>query len=791
VTMEHQKATSPSTTRIPGFVLLCGFLAFGWYYIWNPSTRGAPRLLSEPTGLYHELTDAFLSGRVSLASGPNKELLLLPDPYDPKANLKWRRNDVSYFDGRYYLYHSPIPVLVLFLPIKIATGRYLAEDLAGEIFGLIGIAAGLGCLLSLRNICFPRTPLGLLLLCGCALGFCGGQFAVLREATINHVAVACASAFLMLAFFAALQFVQSRGHATAWLAAASVCQTLAAFSRPDLLFGSIGLLALLLPPLKSKFGEQVRATYAVSLVVAIVLPMLVIGGIAGIYNFERFGTPFEFGARLMLGGWDQRHMSLFSVRGSTENAWYYFLAPANYHRYFPFVTAPTWRSIGIIPNLPFLIFPFLLLLPSIRKPAGFTLYAATVLVFNTLSLLLLPSGNEAAVVTSANMRYLPDIASVAALLGCIGVMAIWERVGGAPLARRLLIAGIAAVTLWSVLAGISLDFQRFPSSSYRSLAQFLNEPTALWEKASGQRYGPLVVSVRFPSGLTGKTDPLVLTGERGAADLIYVNYLGDSAISFGLASDGIVGPHGDALSLNYKVPHRIEVWMGSLYPPIGHPAFAAFTSDDVTIATRTVRVEIDGQVALNDVALCHSANANEVRLGADSYGLLDTPGDFRGSILGTQRLPLSVADLREVPPLFGQLSLLVRLPKDRVGESEPLVTTGEPAAGDFVFLTYLPGNRIQLGYDHWGHSLIRSEPIPLDFGVPHRISISMGSLNQRGSSKVGLAVTLDDLPVLSSTLNPYASSAYEVAIGRNPIGGSSCGYMFTGQIIAESRGNAR
>jgi len=741
--------------------------------------------------MYNELTDAFLSGHVSLPDAPDRALLLLPDPYNPKANINLRRNDVSYFKGHYYLYHSPIPVLVLFLPVKIATGRYLAEDTAGEIFSIVGLAAALCCLLSLRNDYFPRTPLGLLFLCGCALGCCGGQFSVLREATVNHVAIACASAFLMLAFFAALRSLRSQRHALAWLSMATVCQAMAALSRPDFIFGSIGLIALIVPLLKNTASKTKGPVFLALAAGTLTLPMLVIGGLGALYNYERFGTPFEFGARLMLGGWDQRNLGFFSLGGAADNAWYYFFAPAHYHRYFPFVTAPTWRSIGIVPNFPFLIFSLLLLIPSLKRPAGFVAYASVVLIFNTLSLLLLPSGNEAAVTTSANLRYLPDIASTAVMLGCVGVMGYWERPKKWQLANHLVVGAVVLVTLWSILAGVSLDLQRFSTSSYRQLAQILNEPTALWESISGQRYGPLVLSVRFPNDLAGQSDPLVVTGEKDAADMIFVNYLGNSSISFGLASDGIVGPRGKAISVDEKVPNRIEVWMGSLYPPIGHPALKQMSYDEAIVAKRTVRVVLNDTVVLDDVILCHEANPSQTWIGSSEHYFPAFSDSFRGSILSFSRLKLRDAKPILHAPVFGSVRLVVRFPTGNMGAAEPLVVTGEPEAGDFVYTDYVAKDRIRFCVDHWGRPLIASQTIALNYALPHTIWISMDSLFPKHETPRGIAIDLDGRQILASDQASYDATPYEVAICRNPIGGSTCSYDFTGQLIQVTRGDAK
>src|SRR3990172_4889103 len=58
---------------------------------------------------YNMLSDAFLSGRLSLLLEPRKELLDLPDPYDPSLNAQFKLHDVSLYNGKYYLPSGPTP----------------------------------------------------------------------------------------------------------------------------------------------------------------------------------------------------------------------------------------------------------------------------------------------------------------------------------------------------------------------------------------------------------------------------------------------------------------------------------------------------------------------------------------------------------------------------------------------------------------------------------------------------------------------------------------------------------
>jgi hypothetical protein len=70
---------------------------------------------------YEYLAEGFVHGHTYLPLQPAPQLLALKDPYDPAANAPYRLWDATLYNGRYYLYFGPAP-LILFLPWRILTG---------------------------------------------------------------------------------------------------------------------------------------------------------------------------------------------------------------------------------------------------------------------------------------------------------------------------------------------------------------------------------------------------------------------------------------------------------------------------------------------------------------------------------------------------------------------------------------------------------------------------------------------------------------------------------------------
>ncbi len=149
------------------------------------------------------------------------------------------------------------------------------------------------------------------------------------------------------------------------------------------------------------------------------------------------------------------------------------------------------------------------------------------------------------------------------------------------------------------------------------------------------------------------------------------------------------------------------------------------------------------------------------------------------------------------PTMLGHLELDLKFPSDRSGRSEPLVTTGIPGAGDFVYALYLDAHHVRIGFDHWGVGGFLSPPIAIDYQAAHHLGIAMGSLFPRDSDpalrghplaeidtlKSRVTITIDNRMALDVAAEAYDTPPAAVTVGRNRIGGSTAGPEFTGQIL--------
>ena len=146
----------------------------------------------------------------------------------------------------------------------------------------------------------------------------------------------------------------------------------------------------------------------------------------------------------------------------------------------------------------------------------------------------------------------------------------------------------------------------------------------------------------------------------------------------------------------------------------------------------------------------------------------------------------------------------VVFPRDFWQGSQPLVVTGKPHAGTFVYVRYDDPRHLRIGTDVWGLLGKLSEPVEVDYYAVHQIEISTGALYppdhpavralppaEREALRQQLRVVLDGRMVLDETVQQYDTKLSEITVGENRIGGSNAGIRFTGTILDVHRGPVR
>ncbi|HEY0160928.1 MAG TPA: hypothetical protein VGF28_26830 [Thermoanaerobaculia bacterium] len=227
---------------------------------------------------YANQAEGFLSGQLSIAGKPEPELLALENPYllEQRASLPGYMWDASLYNRKYYLYFSPVPVLLFVIPFKLVATKYPSDELTAAVFCAWAFLASVAFLWRAGM----RSPLWVLL-----AGVGGIVPFFLLEIRVYEVAAACGLAMGATWAYTLLRFLQVPSPRTAFLMGLFLGLTIA--TRPNMI--------VLLPVALLALWKQRRRVVAFALV-----PVFVIGSAYAVYNYARFGSPFETGLRYQL-----------------------------------------------------------------------------------------------------------------------------------------------------------------------------------------------------------------------------------------------------------------------------------------------------------------------------------------------------------------------------------------------------------------------------------------------------------------------------------------------------------
>jgi len=153
-----------------------------------------------------------------------------------------------------------------------------------------------------------------------------------------------------------------------------------------------------------------------------------------------------------------------------------------------------------------------------------------------------------------------------------------------------------------------------------------------------EQFGPVKLILSFVSFTGERNEPLLSTGRPGEGDLIFVQYINDHEIRIGHDNWGAGATTSEAIPIDYKMDHVVEIDDAALYPLPGHPGW-----NGPTIG-RTVLVRIDGKIVLDEKTGVHPSSASDVRFGDNAIGASSAGPAFTGLLRRAERLPHTLAE---------------------------------------------------------------------------------------------------------------------------------------------------
>ncbi|HVM60484.1 MAG TPA: tetratricopeptide repeat protein [Verrucomicrobiae bacterium] len=409
---------------------------------------------------YNLLVRGFCAGQLNLQKEVPPGLMQLSDPYDPSTHDSYPEVwDMSYYKGKLYLYFGVTPALVLFWPYWALTGHYLPQSEAGATFCLVGFLVSVGLLHALWRRFFAEVSVLAVAAGALALGLVTlVPVVLLTRCAVWEVPISCGYALTMLSLAAIWHALNRSSRRAWWLAGASLAYGLALGARPSLLFGA----AILLVPVGQTWRE--RRTVWPDLLAAAV-PVTLIGVGLMLYNYLRFGSPFEFGLGYQLAGDRQLNPQVLSARSLWFNFRIYFLEPARWGGRFPFLDETRVPPLpsgyhrvetmfgGVLPNIPLVWLAIAVPLAwrgqSVKAQSTMRAFLASVaILFGAVALTV-------CLLVSGMGRYEADFLPELVLLAAVGVLSVERALSGRPLWRSALRWGWSLLLLASVAFNLS------------------------------------------------------------------------------------------------------------------------------------------------------------------------------------------------------------------------------------------------------------------------------------------------------------------------------------------------
>ncbi len=289
---------------------------------------------------YAELARAMAEGRLYLDEEPPDWLKTMEDPYDKGARDELQKEtgekylfDVAYHDGHYYVYFGVVPVLLFYLPFYLLTGANFPTAIGVLV---MAIAFILGCSALLDRFAryhFRSVSLGIYLLLQMPLVFCSGIMYLVKFPTFYSLPIMCGLAFSVWGLYCWMRGRLSQ-HPCRWLFMGSLCMALVAGCRPQLLVLSLLAFPLFWRTYITK--RRLLTPQGVREFACLVAPYVLVAAGIMAYNYARFGSLTDFGAKynLTVNDMTKRGMNL----GRLAPAFFtYFLQPPSMTGVFPFL----------------------------------------------------------------------------------------------------------------------------------------------------------------------------------------------------------------------------------------------------------------------------------------------------------------------------------------------------------------------------------------------------------------------------------------------------------------------
>ena len=297
---------------------------------------------------YEQMFDALFNHQLNIDVAPDELLSRLDNPYDWSERLMYSFNylwDRVYFDDKYFSYFGIAPVLLIYFPFYFISGKVPAPQTVCFILSIIAIIAIFFLVIKLYKIFVEKVNLSLLIFS--ILAAEAGSLILMSQSSADQYYIAVSSAIAFLALFLLFTFyaydAKKTGLKCLFFALSGISLVFLVMSRPN-----IALYFLIAVPIYFSvlFSKNYKPSQKVKQVLAFAVPVIIGAVFVMWYNYARFGSVFEFGAKYQLTVYDVSKYT-FNLSLVLPALYYYFLQLPEFTNVFPYFDIPFYKLSSI------------------------------------------------------------------------------------------------------------------------------------------------------------------------------------------------------------------------------------------------------------------------------------------------------------------------------------------------------------------------------------------------------------------------------------------------------------
>lgn len=296
---------------------------------------------------YEQLFDAFMKHQLNIDVAVDEKFSIMNNPYDWSerklldVSCLWDR---VLFDGKYYSYFGIAPIILIYFPFWFITKKVPTAETVCFILSLIAITAIAFLFVKLIKI-FTKKPNLFLTLFGVLAVELGSLVLMVQSsADMYYIAVESGIAFLSLfLLFTFCAYETKRcGKRCLYFALSGIALSFLVMSRPNMAIFFVVAIPVYFSTLLSK---DYKISAKISQVIAFALPVIIGAAFVMWYNYMRFGSVLEFGAKYQLTVYDVSKYG-FSAALILPSVYYYFIQFPLFEKTFPCLVLPFSKPIS-------------------------------------------------------------------------------------------------------------------------------------------------------------------------------------------------------------------------------------------------------------------------------------------------------------------------------------------------------------------------------------------------------------------------------------------------------------